>query len=577
VATGPTIIAKFLADTSKMTDEVDKATSGAGSKIGNFAKNAALAVGGAFAVGSIIEFGKASVEAAAADAEAADKLAQTLKNVTGATNDQVAATEDFIGNLSKTAAIADDDLRPAMDKLVRGFGNAEDAQKALSLATDVSAGTGKDLATVSDALMKAANGSTGALSKMGVEVKNADGSAKSLDQIMSEMSSTFSGQAAVAAESTAGQMRNAQIQFGEFQEQIGTALLPVLATLAGFMVNTLIPAISGIATWVTENKDAVIAGLVGMAVVMAGVIWTMVVPAFTAWAAASGTAALATLAALAPFLLIGAAIAAVAYLIIKNWDDIKAGAEVVWNFVTNAVRATFDWISANWPLILAIITGPIGIAVLLIQRNWDTIKEGATAVWQWIVAKWDAIRDAIGASVAAIGGYITTMVDFLRKPIAAATEVYNWVSERFRALVDFLAGIVGSIGATMGRVADAIKAPVNAVLRVWNNLEFRIPTVHIPEFDIPGIGKVGGGQLGGQSFPFPDIPLLAGGGVLTAPTLFVGGEAGTEIVAPEAMLRSIVAEESRGGNFTLNLYPRTANASDVAYGFRRLEILAGLA
>jgi len=54
-----------------------------------------------------------------------------------------------------------------------------------------------------------------------LEVKNADGSAKSLDQIMGEMSTTFSGQAAVAAQSTAGQMRNAQIQFGEFQEQIG--------------------------------------------------------------------------------------------------------------------------------------------------------------------------------------------------------------------------------------------------------------------------------------------------------------------------------------------------------------------
>jgi hypothetical protein len=574
VATGPTIIAKFLADTSKMTDEVDKATSGAGAKIGNFAKNAALAVGGAFAVGSIIEFGKASVEAAAADAEAADKLAQTLKNVTGATNDQVAATEDFIGNLSKTAAIADDDLRPAMDKLVRGFGNAEDAQKALSLATDVSAGTGKDLATVSDALMKAANGSTGALSKMGVEVKNADGSAKSLDQIMSEMSSTFSGQAAVAAQSTAGQMRNAQIQFGEFQEQIGTALLPVLSTLAGFMVETLIPAISSIASWMGENKEVLIAGFLGLAVVVGSVV----IPAFIAWAVAAGAAAIATLAAAAPFILIGAAIAAVAFLIMKNWDDIKAGAEVVWEFVTNAVKGAFDWISSNWPLLLAVITGPIGIAVLLIQRNWDTIKDGATAVWQWVVDKWNAIRDGISGAINAIGGFIGTLANvFFVQPARAAQDMFNAVSAKFNEMVGFIQGIVGAVSGAIGRMVEAMKAPINALFRAWNGLALTVPKVNIPELDIPGIGKVGGGSFGGQSIPFPDLPYLAAGGVLTAPTLFVGGEAGTEIVAPESLLRAIVAEESRSGSYTLNLYPRTANASDVAYGFRRLEILAGLA
>jgi hypothetical protein len=63
--------------------------------------------------------------------------------------------------------------------------------------------------------------------------------------------------------------------------------------------------------------------------------------------------------------------------------------------------------------------------------------------------------------------------------------------------------------------------------------------------------------------------------VLTRPTLFVGGEAGTEIVSPEDLLRQIMREEG-GGRYTLNIYPRTADASDIAYGFRRLELLAGL-
>ena len=156
MASGPTIVAKFIADTSAMTSEVDKAASGASSRLESFATKAAVAIGGAFAVSKVVEFGKASVDAAAADAEAAALLASTLKNVTGATDAQVAASEAFISNLSKQAAVADDDLRPAMGNLVRGFGDAEQAQQALALATDVSAGSGKSLESVSTALMKAA-------------------------------------------------------------------------------------------------------------------------------------------------------------------------------------------------------------------------------------------------------------------------------------------------------------------------------------------------------------------------------------------------------------------------------------
>jgi hypothetical protein len=70
------------------------------------------------------------------------------------------------------------------------------------------------------------------------------------------------------------------------------------------------------------------------------------------------------------------------------------------------------------------------------------------------------------------------------------------------------------------------------------------------------------------------VPLLAAGGVLERPTLFVGGEgAGREIVTPEALLRDIVAEHGRGDTYQLNLTTRTADAADIAYGFRRLELL----
>jgi hypothetical protein len=568
VASGPTIVAKFMADTSNLTSEVDKASSGASSKIASFAKGAAIALGGAFAVTKIVEFGKASVEAAAADAEAQAQLAAALRNTAGATDAQIASAETFISNLSKQAAIADDDLRPALATLARGFGDTEQAQRALAIATDVSAGTGKSLSTVTEAMMKAANGQTGALGRLGIATKNADGSAKSLNQIMSDMATTFQGQAAVAADSTAGRMRNAKIQFGEFQEQIGTALLPVIGKLASLLSTTLLPALSGVFDFIASNQAAMIAAIVAISGM------------FLIWAANAGIAAAATIAAIAPviaaaapFIALGAAVAALAYLIVSNWDTIVAATRAAWDAVVGAVRTAFNWIRDNWPLILAIITGPIGAAVALVVKNWDTIKAAAMAVYNWIRDNWPLLLAILTGPIGAAVLTITRNWDTIKQ---AATDLYNWVAGKFQAIGDAISNAVSAISGAVGRVVNTIKSPINALIDGWNRLSFGVPRVEIPKVHIPGTNiDIGGGGLGPYTFDFPNIPRLATGAVLTSPTLFLGGEAGTEVVAPEALLRAIVAEEA-GGHYTLNMYPRTADAADIAYGFRRLELLAGV-
>jgi hypothetical protein len=512
---GPTIVAKFMADTSNLTSEVDKAASGSESKLTNFAKNAALAIGGAFAVAKVVEFGKASVQAASEDAAAQAQLAAALKNTTGATDAQVAGAEKFISNLSKQAAIADDDLRPALATLARGFGDTEKAQQALSIATDVAAGTGKDLSTVTEAMMKAAQGNTGALGRLGIATKDASGNALSLDQIMDNMATTFKGQAAVAADSTAGKMRSAQIAFGEFQEQIGTALLPVIGTLSSFLTDTLIPAIGAVADFIGSHKEVIAAALIGIGVV----VGTIVIPAFIAWAAAAGTAAIATLAAAAPFIAIAAVIAAVAFLIIHNWDTIVAATKAAWDAIVGAVQFVWNWIKDNWPLLLTIITGPIGAAVALVIKHWDTIKAAATAVWQWVVDKWNAITGAISSAVGTIGNLMGNIAAVFGRVKDAATDVYNWVASKFQAIADAISNVVSAVTGAIGRVVNAIKAPINALIGAWNGLEFRIPTIKLPSFGglsvlgktvIPGFE---GPTLGGQTIGFPDLPKLATGGL----------------------------------------------------------------
>src|SRR5215471_5856692 len=259
---GLDVVVRFLADASQVKDETDKVTSATGSKIKDWAGKAALAIGGAFAVDKIVDFGKESVKAAAEDAEAQSKLALTMKDVTGASDAQIKSTEAWISKASKQYAVADDDLRPAMSNLVRGFGSVQKATTAMGVALDVSAGTGKDLNSVTEAMMKAAQGNTGALGRMGIATKDASGNAMTMREIMANLATTFRGQAAEAADTTAGKMRAASIQFHEFQEQIGTALLPVMTKMADIFTNTVLPAISAVVGWIETHGNAVIAALI---------------------------------------------------------------------------------------------------------------------------------------------------------------------------------------------------------------------------------------------------------------------------------------------------------------------------
>jgi hypothetical protein len=239
-----------------------------------------------------------------------------------------------------------------------------------------------------------------------------------------------------------------------------------------------------------------------------------------------------------------------------------------------AIQFVWDWIKDNWPLLLAIITGPIGAAVLIVVKNWDTIKGAAQAVWDWINDTWHKLTDIIAAPIQEAARLIGIAWDGIK---TAAQGVFDGVKGIFDKFAGIFDGIVEGVKTAIGKVVDAITAPINAIIRAWNGVELKVPEITLPKIHIIGTDTdIGGGTFGGQSFKFPHIPELASGAVLTSPTLFLGGEAGTEIVAPEELLRSIIHDEAGGGHYTLNMYPRTAEPADVAYAFRRLELMAGI-
>lgn len=236
---------------SKAIDDTDDKVGKLDGRMGALAKTAGIGLAGAAVGAGVALFGMA--QAAAEDEQAQKRLATTLQNTTRATDSQIAGVEKFISGITRATGVMDDDLRPAFDVLVRGTKDLGTAQTALSLALDISAGTGKPLVEVSDALAKAYEGNTKSLRGLTPEMSSLIREGASLDEIMKALSGTFEGQAATAADTTAGKMQILKARFAEFQEEIGTKVLPVIDALVVFADETLLPALDGIRDAFGEN------------------------------------------------------------------------------------------------------------------------------------------------------------------------------------------------------------------------------------------------------------------------------------------------------------------------------------
>jgi hypothetical protein len=247
-----TLKLSILGDIDQLKKSLDTGTKevqGFGSKLGDFSKKAGVAFAAA-GVAAAAYAGKLlidGVKSAIADEAAQTKLATTLENVTGATNAQIKAVEAQILKTSLLTGKTDDELRPSLDRLLRSTKNVEEAQRLQAIALDISAGSGKSLEAVSNALAKAAEGQNTALGKLGVGISAADLKTMSFEQITAKLAGTFEGQASKQADTFAGKMARLNVAFDEAKETVGSYVLTALTPLVEGFVNKVVPAISNVA------------------------------------------------------------------------------------------------------------------------------------------------------------------------------------------------------------------------------------------------------------------------------------------------------------------------------------------
>lgn len=254
---------KSLKSASQDVDTFGDKVGKAGKVIGA-AFVAAAAAAGAYA----IKIGVEGVKAAIEDEKAQTQLALALENATGATKAQIAATEQSILQMSLATGVADDELRPALGRLVRSTGDTEKAQQLLAQALDISAATGKPLETVAAALSKGFDGNTAALGKLGVGLSAAELKTMSFTQVQDKLTELFGGAAAKNADTYAGRIARMQVAFSEAKETIGFALLPILEKLMGFINNNALPIINAFSGAFSLNGN----GLGGVITTLGNVI-----------------------------------------------------------------------------------------------------------------------------------------------------------------------------------------------------------------------------------------------------------------------------------------------------------------
>jgi hypothetical protein len=324
-----------------------------GQKVGMALEKAflpAVAAVGALAAGAVL-----SAKAAAEDAREQAQLARQINASTTATEAQIAATNEYIMQQELLSAISATELRPALAILVRHTGDLAKAQQLLSLAMDVSVGTGRDVFDVAERMAEGFTGVLTPLEELDYGLVQSIENGASFDDIMGSLAATFGGAVAKDAETAAGRFARMQVQMQQVQETIGYALLPI--------IEKLLPTLERLAVFIGDNTDLIIG--IGVAV---------------------GTFATAIIAA---------------NLAMKAWTVLSGITAAV-----NAVLATsFSvlWVATGVGIIIAIIA-----AVVALQLKFDIFGkaiDGLTRLFNtlWSVAKYtlEAIIDGINVLIRA--------------------------------------------------------------------------------------------------------------------------------------------------------------------------------
>jgi hypothetical protein len=391
-----------------------------------------------YAVGRAgVAFAKAAVQ----DNEAMAVLEGQLKRNAGATDEQVEKTENWIDKQGVLLGVTDDELRPALGRLVTATKDVSEAQDLASLAMDVSAGSGKSLESVSTALMKAQNGNVGALARLGIQTKDATGKTLTMEQAVKQMSETFGGAATEKADTLSGKIGRLKLMFSEAGESLLKKLLPYIEQFANYLLETAVPHIKQFIDQMDKGRGA------------GGRFAEKIVD-------------------------------------IKN--KLQAASKFVLKHKEDLLKLSAGYLTVRTSVrLLTIAVGIMNGAMAL--TPWGLAIAGAIGLGAGFIYAYkhsEKFRSVTHKVARELFGLILQMGNFARDAQGSLTSAVLFVVARFNNMQSAIGFVTGAVGNLIGAVQNLIH---------WLG-QIKVPNIHIPGMPPRGIFTGGSGAAPGEAF-----------------------------------------------------------------------------
>jgi hypothetical protein len=525
-------------------------------------KDAMMGLAGMVGIGGVVfglkdmVTGGMALQAQQAQLQAALKATGEEAGSTGA------QLKSYAESLSTSGGFAMTQNLSALTAFVRETGSATKAQSMLTLATNIARGRNMDLATSQQIVQRAYTGTVGRLqallgpmvaareAQVGLSAAHAQYIASlqneyqfagvigqmrlreieandhitaqqaalaqmtdkhaTAQMVLADATRVFAGSTSAYSHTTQGELSNLTNTFHNLIDELGQSLLPI--------VNTVLGAFASLAQWMSRNKTLV-AATVGPVLALAAAwgtmkvlstIRSMAIELATALkltgvagmlggeeAAAGAEAATVAWDTFMTSTIVGIVLVGLVELV-EHWKAVEKAVVAVWHGIESAFTAVWSFIKDHWALILSILTGPIGAAVIFIVTHFGEVKTAIGDVWKFI--------EGIGQ------------------------KILNALTWPFRKAFDIVKGIWGDVTGIFGSIVGAVEGHARG-------------------------GVVGSGTyraLGGPIFPggpmgTDTVPIWAtpGEGVLTTQAMQnIGGASGLQ------QLNS--GQGGLGGNVSIN-------------------------
>lgn len=381
------------------------------------------------------------------------------------------------------------------------------AENALTTARDRA---GKAAGTSSTAVADASKKLADAQSKLADMTSRVNDPMKQQGSISSELEKKLHGVADAQSHSVGGAMATMGAEFNNISAQVGQQLIPVIQNLATWfsnnadtIKNVLSGALTGVIT-VFGTLFSIIGWIINspLAPVIMGVVAALIAYKTYTTAASIATGIFEAVMDADPMMLIAIAIGALVgafVLLITHLKQVGDFFATTWKGAQIVFNAFVDFVKTNWPIMLGVLTGGIGLLVVAVVSHFQQIKDFIGGIINDIVGFFHGMSDTVGRIVKGIG---------------------DGVSAVFQGIVTTVTSLFKGIGNFLLQPIDAVIGLINGAIDAINGIQ-----IHFGG----GPGGIGKFDFNGLGLGHIPVPHLAQGGIVSATsggTLALLGEAG---------------------------------------------------